>query len=214
MSPVFYASRIESVDSLGQYVLELFTHGADCFLGGFPVDTGVGYRHAVLQVCQVFRNRLVAPVDVAFHHQALDRLVAFQDLVGNVLHYQRLDGRVFAGVGVAAVHHDGLAQVGFLQRLLTQGNVHRIVVGLTTATAQYYVTVVVALGADDGAFTLLVDAQEAMRMGDRFHGVNSNIQAAVGAVLEADSHRKSTRLNSSHVRISYAVFCLKKKRHP
>src|SRR5690554_3406016 len=60
MSPVFYATRIESVDSLGQHVLELFTHGADCFLGGFPVDTGVGYRHAVLQVCQVFRNRLFA----------------------------------------------------------------------------------------------------------------------------------------------------------
>src|SRR5690625_1206250 len=30
-------------------------------------------------------------------------------------------------------------------------------------------------------------------------------------VLNAD--RKSTRLNSSHVAISYAVFCLKKKRH-
>src|SRR5690554_7529821 len=36
--------------------------------------------------------------------------------------------------------------------------------------------------------------------------------------VKADSHlrilhgdRKSTRLNSSHVRISYAVFCLKKK---
>src|SRR5690625_6992915 len=28
------------------------------------------------------------------------------------------------------------------------------------------------------------------------------------------SHRKSTRLNSSHVAISYAVFCLKKKRPP
>ena len=112
--------------------------------------------------------------------------------MGNVLHYQRLDGRVFAGVGVAAVHHDGLAQIGFLQCLLTQGNVHRIVVGLTTATAQYYVTVVVALGADDGAFTLLVDTQEAVRMGDRLHGVNSNIQAAVGAVLEADSHRQAT----------------------
>src|SRR5215813_636412 len=27
------------------------------------------------------------------------------------------------------------------------------------------------------------------------------------------SDRKSTRLNSSHVRISYAVFCLKKKNH-
>src|SRR5690554_7061498 len=30
------------------------------------------------------------------------------------------------------------------------------------------------------------------------------------ALLEGD--RKSTRLNSSHVRISYAVFCLKKKK--
>src|SRR5690606_40183860 len=29
-----------------------------------------------------------------------------------------------------------------------------------------------------------------------------------------DQDRKSTRLNSSHVKISYAVFCLKKKRTP
>src|SRR3989442_6323418 len=32
------------------------------------------------------------------------------------------------------------------------------------------------------------------------------------SVTRAD--RKSTRLNSSHVRISYAVFCLKKKKNP
>src|SRR5439155_21595065 len=31
------------------------------------------------------------------------------------------------------------------------------------------------------------------------------------AALNADRDRKSTRLNSSHVAISYAVFCLKKK---
>src|SRR5690554_7007533 len=30
-------------------------------------------------------------------------------------------------------------------------------------------------------------------------------------VTDAQGDRKSTRLNSSHVRISYAVFCLKKK---
>src|SRR5436305_9134878 len=30
--------------------------------------------------------------------------------------------------------------------------------------------------------------------------------------LRDDEDRKSTRLNSSHVRISYAVFCLKKKK--
>src|SRR5690349_23424326 len=32
------------------------------------------------------------------------------------------------------------------------------------------------------------------------------------AVLDAPGDRKSTRLNSSHVEISYAVFCLKKKK--
>src|SRR5207249_11017583 len=35
------------------------------------------------------------------------------------------------------------------------------------------------------------------------------------AIQQAHRHRdrKSTRLNSSHVSISYAVFCLKKKKH-
>src|SRR5438034_3927303 len=39
-------------------------------------------------------------------------------------------------------------------------------------------------------------------------------EAAVDAALEklASSDRKSTRLNSSHTVISYAVFCLKKKK--
>src|SRR5690625_7176314 len=31
--------------------------------------------------------------------------------------------------------------------------------------------------------------------------------------IDGDLDRKSTRLNSSHVAISYAVFCLKKKKH-
>src|SRR5690606_3244048 len=33
-----------------------------------------------------------------------------------------------------------------------------------------------------------------------------------GSSVNPDSDRKSTRLNSSHVKISYAVFCLKKKK--
>src|SRR3989442_6745516 len=36
----------------------------------------------------------------------------------------------------------------------------------------------------------------------------------VAAVYPRRRDRKSTRLNSSHVRISYAVFCLKKKKYP
>src|SRR3989475_962748 len=34
----------------------------------------------------------------------------------------------------------------------------------------------------------------------------------VTPVLEGEGDRKSTRLNSSHSQISYAVFCLKKKK--
>src|SRR5256885_12019464 len=37
--------------------------------------------------------------------------------------------------------------------------------------------------------------------------------AAVGYFLQPLTDRKSTRLNSSHLVISYAVFCLKKKNH-
>src|SRR5690554_7157561 len=37
------------------------------------------------------------------------------------------------------------------------------------------------------------------------------VPIAVAPGPTADADRKSTRLNSSHVRISYAVFCLKKK---
>src|SRR2546427_1180225 len=45
----------------------------------------------------------------------------------------------------------------------------------------------------------------------RFHEVRHGDGVGVGSRrLERD--RKSTRLNSSHSQISYAVFCLKKKR--
>src|SRR5690554_1571518 len=44
----------------------------------------------------------------------------------------------------------------------------------------------------------------------REHAVDRRCRDEPQPVREAD--RKSTRLNSSHVRISYAVFCLKKKK--
>src|SRR5438874_9063949 len=40
--------------------------------------------------------------------------------------------------------------------------------------------------------------------------LNKKIKHDIEVVVDRD--RKSTRLNSSHVEISYAVFCLKKKR--
>src|SRR5690606_41387238 len=41
--------------------------------------------------------------------------------------------------------------------------------------------------------------------------VDVRAQLARRAALSGELDRKSTRLNSSHVKISYAVFCLKKK---
>src|SRR6266498_3532065 len=45
------------------------------------------------------------------------------------------------------------------------------------------------------------------------HGARRVAWAKAGRCRGDVVDRKSTRLNSSHVRISYAVFCLKKKKH-
>src|SRR5690606_41292161 len=48
--------------------------------------------------------------------------------------------------------------------------------------------------------------------GDRRQG--SGAEQATEQETRRLTDRKSTRLNSSHVKISYAVFCLKKKKQP
>src|SRR5436309_12605382 len=45
-----------------------------------------------------------------------------------------------------------------------------------------------------------------------FGGTTSADDFQTGTIAAAFGDRKSTRLNSSHVKISYAVFCLKKKK--
>src|SRR5688500_19689066 len=64
----------------------------------------------------------------------------------------------------------------------------------------------------------LHDALPICRVGGDDHGARARADGAVRAhgrgrgALSAARDRKSTRLNSSHLVISYAVFCLKKKR--
>src|SRR5438034_4869743 len=43
--------------------------------------------------------------------------------------------------------------------------------------------------------------------------VGGSVILSIGSAVSAPLDRKSTRLNSSHTVISYAVFCLKKKRN-
>src|SRR2546430_5129266 len=46
----------------------------------------------------------------------------------------------------------------------------------------------------------------------RDHGHLRRLVVVLPALLRSTQDRKSTRLNSSHSQISYAVFCLKKKK--
>src|SRR3712207_6921646 len=66
---------------------------------------------------------------------------------------------------------------------------------------------------EDGLEPLLAVQQRAHAVQERdVRPVSSG--CAQRAVAEEDQQdRKSTRLNSSHANISYAVFCLKKKKH-
>src|SRR5690242_21219745 len=45
-------------------------------------------------------------------------------------------------------------------------------------------------------------------------GHHRRVAEAGGQAEAGEQDRKSTRLNSSHMSISYAVFCLKKKKQP
>src|SRR5690554_36606 len=58
------------------------------------------------------------------------------------------------------------------------------------------------LNAKSAAFAAYLQNETSLQPGDR-------IAVQLPNILQ---DRKSTRLNSSHVRISYAVFCLKKKK--
>src|SRR5690554_8152938 len=70
---------------------------------------------------------------------------------------------------------------------------------------------VARFGGDE--FTLLLtgitELGDVIQMAER---VLEKIQQPIHIQQQELLYRKSTRLNSSHVRISYAVFCLKKKK--
>src|SRR5438477_1541259 len=70
-----------------------------------------------------------------------------------------------------------------------------------------YTTLFRSLDEDDYAETFLAERIETTST----HGTGCTLSAAIAACL-ARGDRKSTRLNSSHMSISYAVFCLKKKK--
>src|SRR5205807_5058675 len=60
------------------------------------------------------------------------------------------------------------------------------------------------------------DVMRSDNAGDSWEKISGNLPTDFGFVIDVHAHedRKGTRLNSSHLVISYAVFCLKKKTTP
>src|SRR5256885_10226192 len=67
---------------------------------------------------------------------------------------------------------------------------------------------------DRGTFDSVVVAQDRRLEQAPLNGIRLRNVVTIDVVVTlAITDRKSTRLNSSHLVISYAVFCLKKKKH-
>src|SRR3712207_8087205 len=73
-----------------------------------------------------------------------------------------------------------------------------------------YTTLFRSRGNVEGAENVLVRVHSECLTGDVFHSLRCDCGEQLEQALRRD--RKSTRLNSSHANISYAVFCLKKKK--
>src|SRR5437773_9479737 len=70
-----------------------------------------------------------------------------------------------------------------------------------------------ALTDHHGLYGSMAFAQEAKQLGlQAITGAELTLLDGSHVTLLAETDRKSTRLNSSHITISYAVFCLKKKK--
>src|SRR3712207_7958364 len=79
----------------------------------------------------------------------------------------------------------------------------------TTLFRSERVDPVVAVGEPVGRPVTGLDPEGPQAAGDPGRALP---ELLVGHALAAELDRKSTRLNSSHANISYAVFCLKKKK--
>ena len=153
--------------------------------GGFPVDALVGDGDAVPDLIKILGNRLIAGLQETFYHHPGNGTVPRHDLVDDVFQDQRLLLVVFLGIAVAAVDHDGRNEVVPGQHFLGIPDVVRIVVGLLPP-AQDDVNVGVAGGLDDGGEPVTVDAEEGVGVERRNHGIDGDLEVAVGAVFEAD----------------------------
>ena len=89
---------------------------------------------------------------------------------------------------MAAIDHDVAGNAGFFQRLFTQADMHRIVIGPAATAAQDDMAIAITAGGEYRNLPLAVDAEETVRLGYRVEGVGGDCQATIGAIFKA--HRR------------------------
>jgi len=104
---------------------------------------------------------------------------------------------------VRAVNHDGQLLTLLGESLLGSLNAGLVVVGALGTTSKNDETVLVAGGAGNGGKALLGNTHEVMFGSSSTDSVNSDTQAAVGAVLETNRERKAR----SKLAVKLALSC-------
>ncbi|MNY53875.1 hypothetical protein D3C86_1896740 [compost metagenome] len=93
---------------------------------------------------------------------------------------------------MAAIDHDPRGDLQLGQVVVHLGNADAVVVRTLMTATQHQVGIGVARGLDDCRMPLAVDAEVAMRVGGRAHGITGHGYTTIGAVLETDRHAQAT----------------------
>ena len=105
--------------------------------------------------------------------------------------YEWLELVVLHAVGMRTVDDDAGGKPGLFERLFSEHDAHRVVVGASATAAKHEMPVLVAAGEDHGAASVLVHAEEMVAGATGPDGVDGGFETSVGSVLEAHGRGKA-----------------------
>ncbi len=157
-----------------------------------PVEARVGDGNTVAEAGPAGGDRLTAGLEVAFDHHPNEAGVTGSALFDDGTPDDFLFEGLLAGVGVAAIDHDDGVETSFLESGEGFLDAFGVVVGSDMTAAEDGVPPRVAGGTDDGGEAVAVDAEKTVGVHGGSHGVDGDLETAVGAVFEADGHGETT----------------------
>jgi len=167
--------------------------GEEKFLRLFPADAAVGDGNTVFELGEVVGEFLGPLADVAFEHQSDEVGITGGPLTDGFHPGTSLFVEVLVGIGVAAIDHDSGIELGCEQGLRGGFDAGFVVVGAGAASTENQVAPGVPLGLYDAGLAVGIDPEETVGMTGSLHGLNGDVQVAVGGIFVADGHGEATR---------------------